>query len=393
MKTRASSSSFVMISPVRTLLRLAVCLGALWLALPGMAWATDVGGLYKSSVAVADRSDAERKRASGEGFVQVLVRASGDSSIGTQDAVVAALKGADRFMLQYGYDTRENEAGEPEVFLNMDFDGNGVNSFLRRAGLPVWSSNRPPLLVWMAWEQELDRDLVSESANPAVYQILQQEAVRRGVGLTFPLFDTEDRAKTSIGDVWGMFPEPVLAASARYETPAILMARVKETASALQITALLHLDGQKYSFEVKQADSASGLRQLLDQVVDRMGAHYALVSSNLGSQEVVLDVENVGSLQDFAALTQYLDSVMAISLYRLHAQRADHVEFLVTLESGLDALEQVFRVDRKLVPSTVDTPAIPASAPAAVDPAAPVAADAPNVAPTGPVVVHYRWRG
>lgn len=383
--------------PVQSLLRLAAVLCALWLALPGLARASDVGGLYKASVEVADRSDAERKRASGEGFVQVLVRASGDSSVGTQDAVIAALKSADRYMLQYGYDTRENEAGEPQVFLNMDFDGNGVNSFLRRAGLPVWSSNRPPLLVWMAWEQELDRDLVSESANPAVYQILQREAVRRGVNLTFPLFDSEDRAKTSIGDVWGMFPEPVLAASARYETPAILMARVKETASALQITAMLHLDGQKYSFEVKQADSASGLRQLLDQVVDRMGSHYALVSSNLGSQEILLDVENVANLQDFAALTRYLDGVMAIGLYRLHAQRADHVELLVTLESGLDALEQVFRVDRKLVPATVETPPIPAATPApaadAAAPAVPAAEQQPNLAPTGPVVVHYRWRG
>lgn len=361
---------------------------ALWgllLTGAGSAWATEVGGLYKASVAVKDRSDAERRRASAEGFVQVLVRASGDSGIGQQDAVVTAIGSVDKYMMQYGYATRDGETGDPQPVLNMDFDGSAITEFLRRYGLPLWSSNRPPLLIWMAWEQELDRDLVSAEANPGAHQILQKEAARRGVTLAFPAFDSDDRSLVSIGDVWGLFPEPVLAASARYQTQSVLMARVKETASAIQINALFHLEGQKYTIDIKEADSARALHQLLDQVVDRMGAHYALVASSLGRQQLVLNVEGVDDLQDFAALTQYLDSVLAISLYRMHAMKADHAEFLLTLETGLDALRQVFRVDGRLVPSVVETPPIPDGG------AAP--ASAPNEAPTGPVVIYYRWQG
>ncbi|MFZ5604329.1 MAG: hypothetical protein ACOY7J_17910, partial [Pseudomonadota bacterium] len=62
---------------------------------------------------------------------------------------------------------------------------------------------------------------------------------------------------------------------------------------------------------------------------------------------------------------------------------ADHAEFVLTLETGLDALRQVFRVDGKLVPSVVETPPIPDG----------VAAPAPNEAPSGPVVIYYRWQG
>lgn len=359
---------------------------ALWgLLLTGTspARATEVGGLYKASVAVKDRSDAERRRAFAEGFVQVLVRASGDSGIGQQEAVVTAIGSVDKYMMQYGYATRDGESGEPQPVLNMDFDGSAINEFLRRYGLPLWGSNRPPLLIWMAWEQELDRDLVSAEANPGAHQILQQEAVRRGVVLSFPAFDSEDRSRVSIGDVWGLFPEPVLAASARYQTQSVLMARVKETASAIQINALFHLEGQKYTIDINEADSARALHQLLDQVVDRMGAHYALVASSLGRQQLILNVEGVDDLQDFAALTQYLDGVLAISLHRMHALKADHAEFVLTLETGLDALRQVFRVDGKLVPSVVETPPIPDG----------VAAPAPNEAPNGPVVIYYRWQG
>ena len=358
---------------------------ALWgLLLTGAssAWATEVGGLYKASVPVKDRSDAERRHASAEGFVQVLVRASGDSGIGQQEAVVTAIGSVDKYILQYGYATRDGESGEPQPVLNIDFDGGAITEFLRRYGLPLWGTNRPPLLIWMAWEQELDRDLVSAEANPGAHQILQQEAARRGVALAFPAFDSEDRTLVTIGDVWGLFPEPVLAASARYQTQSVLMARVKETASAIQINALFYLEGQKYTIDISEADSARALHQLLDQVVDRMGAHYALVTSSLGRQQLLLNVEGVENLQDFAALTQYLDSVLAISLYRMHALQADHAEFQLTLETGLDALRQVFRVDGRLVPSAVETPPIPAAEGAE-----------PNQAPSGPVVIYYRWQG
>ena len=373
-----------------------VALWGLLLAMSSQAWAKEVGGLYKASVPVKDRSDVERKRASAEGFIQVLVKASGDSTIGQQDAVTAAMGNAEKFMLQYGYATRNGETGEPQPVLNVDFDGNAINEFLRRSGLPLWSSNRQPLLVWMAWEQELDRDLVSAEANPGAHQILQQEATRRGVSLIFPAFDSEDRSSVSIGDVWGLFPEPVLAASARYQTQSILMARVKESAGSIQINALFHLDGQKNSLDITETDSTRALHQLLDQVVDLMGAHYALVSSNQGRQQLILDVEGVDDLNDFAALTQYLDGVLAISLYRMNALKGDHAEFLLTLESGLDALRQVLRVDGRLAP--VEEAAAPAatgseSAGTMGEAAASTPEQAPIQAPTGTVVIRYRWQG
>ncbi|HVL00233.1 MAG TPA: hypothetical protein VM553_10495, partial [Dongiaceae bacterium] len=121
-----------------------------------------------------------------------------------------------------------------------------------------------------------------------------------------------------------------------------------------------------------------------------------LVSSNQGRQQLILDVEGVDDLNDFAALTQYLDGVLAISLYRMNALKGDHAEFLLTLESGLDALRQVLRVDGRLAP--VEEAAAPAatgseSAGTMGEAAASTPEQAPIQAPTGTVVIRYRWQG
>lgn len=384
MKTRDFQS-------VWTFVRMLVSCALLLAAGHAGAAVVEMPGLFKATVPVADRSDAERRRAQGEGLVEVLIRASGDSTIGNQDAVVAAAREADRYLLQYSYDTRPGADGEPQIVLKLDFDGAVLQGFLRRSGLPVWSSSRIPLLIWMVWEQELDRDGVNAASNPGAHQILQQEGKRRGVPLLFPAYDSEDQSHATLGDIWGLFPEPVLAASVRYDTPLVLMARVRETASAFQISALLHLDGQKQAFEIRQADSAAGLRQLLDRVADKMGDHFGLVASRQGGQqEVILEVARVNRLVDFAALTAYLDGVMPISLYRVQSVAGDHARFALLLDGGLEALEQVFRQEHRLVPALVETPPLPAMP---VDGSQSDAPAAPHQAPTGPVVIQYEWRG
>ena len=401
---------------MKSLAAFLVQMSLLWglLMAPTLAAAVEMKGLYQVSVAVKDRSDAERQRAITDGFDQVLIKVTGDSSVVGQDPVVAAAADAERYMLQYGYETRPvtspDGAGQTTgTFINIQYDPVGINNFLRRSGLPIWATNRPPMLVWMAWEQGLDRELVNGSgAMPGPFQQINDEAKRRGVPLEFPVFDNTDQSLVSIGDIWGLFSDPVLAASKRYQTPIVLEAKAQETQGGVQINALLTVESQQFLFQVNQPDSASALHQLMDQVVDKVGAQYALVTSSAPSEQVVLQVQDVTGLNDFAALNRYLDSLLPVSFYRLQSQQGEQVTFLITLSSSLDALEQSLRVDRKLVPDT--TPQANSSEP---QPQTPPQAQAQNPdtgaadngvstlpampplqgqAP-GPVVIRYRWRG
>lgn len=383
-------------------------IAALLMMTAGLVQAAQVKGLYQASIPVADRSDAERKRAVADGFLQVLVRVSGDSAVAFQESVQTAAASAERYVVQYGYETRSESESPAGVYLNVQYDSNGINNLLRRNSLPLWSSNRPRILVWMAWEQGLDRELVNANSMPGPFQMLQQEGKRRGVTLRFADFDADDQALVSLGDIWGMFPEPVLAASQHYQTPVVLIAKVRETATAIQINGMLQLDGQPVWLEIARGDVASGLRQLVDQVVDKVGARYALVTNGGAGEQIVLDVRDVSGLNDYAALTRYLDSLLALTTYRILAVQGERLQFLVTPASDLDALTQTFRIDRKLVevadepqpapaaapveslPEPTVSEAAPAETPADPDLAAPEPAPEPAAAP---LVIRYRWRG
>ena len=60
--------------------------------------------------------------------------------------------------------------------------------------------------------------MLPSSKGRAALRMLQAEAKRRGVAFRFPEFDADDQSQVSLGDIWGMFPEPVLAAmSQRFE--------------------------------------------------------------------------------------------------------------------------------------------------------------------------------
>lgn len=374
----------------------------------GLVKAVEMKGLYQVSIPVADRSDAERKQAVVDGFFQVLVRVSGDSSVVFQESIQTAAAGAERYVVQYGYETRSGTVTDSDgVYLNIQYDANGINNLLRSNNLPLWSSNRPRILIWMAWEQGLDRELVNRNSMPGPFRMLQEEARRRGVSLRFADFDADDQALVSIGDIWGMFSEPVLAASQRYQTPVVLMAKVRESATAIHINAMLQLDGQPVWLEIAREDVASGLRQLVDQMVDKVGAKYALVASQDAVEQVVLEVRAVEGLDDYAALTRYLDSLLAITTYRMQVVDGSQIRFLITPASGLDALEQMLRVDRKLIPVEEVTVQKPVTA--AIEPEAASMRAAPEVGAddatmalepppatetlSPPVVIRYRWRG
>lgn len=401
-------SQSVMKMTLISLARLLVLMG--WLLAPMSLWAVEMKGLYQVSMPVADRSDAERKRAVAEGIQQVLVRVSGDSGVSAQDVMASAATSADRFVVQYGYETRSEANGaQGGIYLNVQYDSNGVNNLLLRNGLPLWSSNRPRILLWMAWEQGLDRELVNVRALPGQFQMLQAEGKRRGVSLKFPEFDADDQSLVSLGDIWGMFPEPVLAASARYETPVVVMAKVQESTSATQINAMLQLDGQPFWFEVARSDTASALKQLVDQVVDKVGSKYAVVSTAAGSEQVVLQVEGVNQVNDYAALTRYLDGLVGIRQYQLEAVKGAQARFLMALATDLSALEQTFRLDRKLEllePPATPEPVLPVIPPvvpeSTLDSPAPDSPDQPADAapevqiptpPAGPTIIRYHWRG
>ena len=387
------------------------CLMMLGLASHG----AEVTNLYKASVEVEDRSADARNSAISEGLSRVLVRVSGNSAISAEAAVQDALKEASRFMVQYGYQTRETLSPEDgklikTVLLNVSFDEVAVNQFLRRQGFAIWASSRPNIVLWSAVRDGSgSREVIGGQNQAALQQLYTDEASRRGLPLILPSFDGEDLAQVRAGDIWGMFVDPIKQASQRYQANVVVVAKLLVTPESTQISAAMSLDDRQQWWEVSGATVKEAVVSFMDQLGDRVGARFAVQASMDVGEQVLLDVSGVDKLADYARLGEYLDGVLAIRAWHLSLVKGGQHQYLVTLESNLEALEQSFRIDRKLLPQApqlvvplgggkgaveADEPALDSGGAAqegiAVTPLIPVSEPVDR---QEPAVLHYRWNG
>ena len=316
----------------------------------------EVTNLYKASVEVENRSAEARDAAISEGLGRVLVRVSGNSAITAEGAVQDALKGANRFMVQYSYQTRETLSPEDgklikTTLLNVSFDELAVNQFLRKQGLPIWSSSRPNIVLWSAVRDGGGlREVIGGQNQPALQQLISNQASRRGLPLILPSFDEEDLSQVRAGDIWGMFVDPIQQASQRYQANVVVVAKVLVMPDGAQISAAMSMDDRQQWWEVSGTTVDQAVAAFVDQLGDRVGARFAVQASLDVGEQVILDVSNVGELKDYARLGEYLDGLLAIRDWRLSLVKGSQHQYVITLESNLEALEQSFRIDRKLLP-------------------------------------------
>jgi hypothetical protein len=347
--------------------------------------AVEVDGLYQAAVQVSDRSANERKRAIQDGFKDILVRVSGSSLIANQDQVVEAQADADRFVVQYGYQTRELPALDRDkpikaTFLSVKYDAAAINQFLRRGGNPIWSSNRPKIVLWGAFSGTNGRQLLGGNELADLQAAVQSQADRRGLPVQLPLYDNEDLSLVRAGDIWGMFIDPVIMASQRYQGDVVALAKIAQRGGTVQIKAAVSIEGRQQWWDVSASTVDDAIALYMDQLADRVGETYAvLVSQDIGEQ-VILDIKGVDRLQDFARLDEYLQDLIAIRLLHLNQLQGNRLQYRVTLESNLDALQQSIRLDKKLI---VDEPEMLQPVEPEAEPALPQPASLPTV--------YYRW--
>ena len=128
--------------------------------------AVTLENLYQAEVLTDSQSDAQRRIDASEGLSQVLKRVSGRSDILQNPTIVAALKTPEQYYSEFSYarvDAAKDElaaesevvpdpqsTAPPRLVMRIRFASSLIAKVLRAADLPVWGSNRPSVLSWMA---------------------------------------------------------------------------------------------------------------------------------------------------------------------------------------------------------------------------------------------------
>jgi len=328
-----------------------------------------VGFLCASSVFAADAGEVSvvlegqqprgveaREQALREGLETVIRRVTGRDRVATLPGVAGALEDPSRWLMRYAY-----EGGTPPR-LRAVFDDRALVRHLSDQGAPVWSGERPPVLVWLVSEGAGRGRMVA--AGDPLAEKLTSAAARRGVSLTLPEWDARDRDTVAVADVRGRFDGPLLQASRRYDAEWVATAVLYESGQGGATTLnwrLLQAGETVANSRDRADDSGAALDQLVAEIADRIAERYS-VGSATGSgdgggetnegvparpaptTDALVDrsgwitVRGVRSLSDWQRLRRALAELGPMRSVALRVASDDRVQFEVDFAGGRSQL-------------------------------------------------------
>lgn len=331
-----------MIIALKRSLLLLIATGLCSLALAGR-----VDDLYQAREAVPEQSDEALRSAAAAALERVLVRVSGQSQLPEVSGLESALASPAPLLTRYRYQ-RDGLGDDSQLWLDMSFSPRQVNALLQSAGLPVWSANRPTVLLWMVADTAQGRQFVGSGAYPELELVLQKQVKRRGLALQLPLFDLVDAGNLSAQALWQMREDQVREASQRYGAPFILMGRASQLSSGQWLASWVLLDDNSgLRFDTQGEQDGGFIAEAVDRVADLQASRYAVNSDTSGGRTLI-HVQGIKDFDDYAQLVTYLESLAVVE----HANTAwaHGQEFVIelVLKDDMEKVQRYLQLDGRL---------------------------------------------
>lgn len=296
--------------------------------------------LYAASVPVRSRGLDDRAEALQAAFSKVLTRLSGDAA-----AVANApdlIRRAPQLVQQYRYETPPPASDgvgprSQQLTLLAEFSPSVVAQEIRLAGLPQWEGPRPTTLLWpLVQTTEGWQLLASDSLQVSRWQSL---ADARGVALLlatgdFPL-ELRKLPVAAIDEQLRILGEGLVADP---HEPVRIILSGEEPQRWRQLASL------QQSWLAR--DEQAGFATLIDGYAQR-----STVVAQSGPT-VALNVANIRSLADYAAVQRYFQKLQQVQSQQLQAAEADSVTFSLQLQGDAELLRSALALDGKLQPTS-----------------------------------------
>ena len=327
------------------------------LGIPISAQAVRVPGLYEAEVPVEDQEQSSRQEAITEAMRRVMVKLTGDRNAAGRIDLIPIIESATRYVQQYRYLEAEIDSPEDgfsdsrQLILWVRFDEANLNNALRGLGVQVWGRERPSTLIWIAMERENSRVILQPDSDPDIFREIDAKARSRGIVLIYPLFDLQDSSNLKVSDIWGGFDYPVLNASNRYYPDLVLTSRVESPISGIWegFWNVYLGEGQRISYSTQGSYPESVFIEGIDAVADIISDRFTHgVVAELS--QTVLTVIDIVSVQQYAKVLKYLQSLSPVADVEVIQISPGNVEFSVSAHGGRQALDQAITFGGVLEP-------------------------------------------
>ena len=307
--------------------------------------------IYTIEELVVNQSNEVRSEAAARALGTVFVRLSGSISVLAAPAVRAAIAKASIYVSEFGYQQTDEVitiagATEPANRLVMRFSQAPLEAILKDNQLPIWLSNRPDILVWGALNSDGKTYMNADSLMAIA---LKNSASVRGLPITSPVLDLNDRVSLSVSRLWALDEEAIRDASSRYETDAVLAGRFAKNSSQWTGNILLLHRGNTNYFSVTAASQNEVASSVIDQVTDYLANIYAVAPNFSGDLRfVMLQINNVDDFNFYAAVVAYLESLPLVESLDVETIHGGQLLVKANLNSSVDRLMSTLNLDKKL---------------------------------------------
>jgi hypothetical protein len=316
-----------------------------------MSFAEKSVDLYTMSTLVVNQSEQVRRQAAMNGMANVIVRLSGSRASLDSPEVSNAIKNASNYLYQFSYQSTDKTltiagASQPATRLIMRFSQAPLEKLLQDARLPVWSSNRPDVLVWTA-DNNKGQNYVSASSS--IGQSLKSAAISRGLPIVSPVLDLEDRKALSVSRLWALDEGSIRVASTRYQADAVLAGRFSKRRQQWTGNFILLHQGKTHYFTASGERQSAIANSVIDQVTEYFASIYAVVpGSSDGSNAIVLQVNNISDFARYTQVLSYLEKLPLIDTFMLSNVDSEQLQVTVNLNTDLERFLTTLELDKKL---------------------------------------------
>jgi hypothetical protein len=309
--------------------------------------------IYTIEELVINQSDEVRIEAATRALATVFVRLAGTKTVLEAPAVRAAINDASIYVTEFGYQQTNQlitiaGASQPANRLLMRFAQSPIEDILKNNQLPIWLSNRPEILVWGALDSG-GKSFMNDNSTMA--SALKNFASLRGLPITNPVLDLNDRKNLSVSRLWALDEDAIRNASSRYDTDAILAGRFAKSSSQWTANVLLLHRGKANYFSATASSQNEVASIVIDKVTDHLADIYA-VSPNISGNVrfAMLQINNVSDFNNYAAVIAYLQSLPLIETLDVKKVYAGQLLVRANLNSSVNRLMNTINLDRKLTP-------------------------------------------
>ena len=309
------------------------------------AFAVQVKGLYAAIEPVQTQAVKERRAAVRKAINRVVQKVTGRVEVLNNAALQSALSNVDSYIEQFQYLKAD---GDAEGFkLRVKFQKAAIDGTLQQYGFPIWGANRPAIMVWLAVESGSKRYLVGEATSKTA-ALLQKVANQSGVPIILPLLDLQDQRALDFNDVWGLFSERIVQASARYGAQQVLFARLlKEQGNSWKISWSFVGNKGRFEGESRQIRLSDALAASLNASAEQLANNYAPRGNSIESH-VVLHVSGIKGLADFSRVSRYLAALDVVTKVSWQHVNATEASFVINMSGGVNGLKELIMLNRVL---------------------------------------------